>query len=238
MNGSIARPSWGVTPKYARRLYIGVALPRMLYGIDVWCGPPNDPQSGRTAIGSAKVISQLTRIQHSGAIAITGALHTSLTNMLDICAFLLPRLLTVKKWRHHAAVHLSFLPLEHPLYKPVKSSKSINIKRHKSPLHLLFRSTMLDPKRTEKIPAKPCNPAHIGKLPFKVSIAPSKEASILEDRNAQELIRVYSDGSAHEGKVGAAAVLTQTGKPNRTLHYHLGSDSEHHHQKGHFILRQ
>ena len=55
----------------------------------------------------------------------------------------------------------------------------------------------------------------------------SKEASIIEDRNAQDQIRVYFDGSAYEGKVGAATILTQTGKPNRTLHYHLGPNSEH-----------
>src|SRR6266436_3292925 len=33
------RPSWGITPKYARRLYISVALLRILYGADIWCGP-------------------------------------------------------------------------------------------------------------------------------------------------------------------------------------------------------
>jgi hypothetical protein len=31
----IARPSWGVTPKYARRLYLGVALPKILYGVEI-----------------------------------------------------------------------------------------------------------------------------------------------------------------------------------------------------------
>ena len=222
----LTRPSWGVTPKYARHLYIGVALPRVLYGADVWCGPSIDPKFDSSAIASARVINQLTKIQHSGAVAITGALRTSPTDTLDVCAFLLPCLLTVEKWCHRAAVRLSSLPPEHPLYKPVKSIKSRKVRRHKSPLHLIFRSTTFDPKRIEKIPAKPRNPAHIGKLPFKVSIASSKEASILEDRNAQDQIRIYSDGSAHEGKVGAAAILTQTGKPNRTLHYHLGPDSE------------
>ena len=33
----IARPAWGITPKYARRLYISIALPRILYAADVWC---------------------------------------------------------------------------------------------------------------------------------------------------------------------------------------------------------
>jgi Reverse transcriptase (RNA-dependent DNA polymerase) len=73
----ITRPSWGITPKYARQLYIGVALPRILYGADVWCGPPEGEYPGPKDPGSAKVIRQLTSIQHSGAIAITGTLRTS-----------------------------------------------------------------------------------------------------------------------------------------------------------------
>ena len=42
-----------------------------------------------------------------------------------------------------------------------------------------------------------------------------------------EKIRVYSDGSAQEGKVGAAAILICPGKDTRKLHFHLSS-VEHH----------
>jgi hypothetical protein len=35
----LTRPLWGLTPKGARKLYTSVALPRVLYGIDVWCTP-------------------------------------------------------------------------------------------------------------------------------------------------------------------------------------------------------
>src|SRR6266702_1713140 len=31
-----AAPSWGITPKHARRLYISMAIPRILYAVDVW----------------------------------------------------------------------------------------------------------------------------------------------------------------------------------------------------------
>lgn len=223
----IARPNWGITPKYARRLYISVALPRILYGADVWCGPPSAESTSHKDARSAKFIRQLTTIQRSGAIAITGALRTSPTDTLNTCAFLLPAMLIVEKWCYRAAIRLATTPPDHPLYKPVNTSKSRFIKRHRSPLHSLFSHTTFDPKCVEKIPAKPRNPAHVGKLPFKVSIASSKEASITEDRNALDAVKVYSDGSAQDGNVGAAAILICPGHPNRTLHYHLGPESEH-----------
>jgi hypothetical protein len=54
-----------------------------------------------------------------------------------------------------------------------------------------------------------------------------KEALVIANREGKEIIKVYSDGSAQEGKVGAAAVLYCPGKETRSLHYHLGS-VEHH----------
>ena len=138
-----------------------------------------------------------------------------------------PAILNIEKWCHRAAVRLATTLPQHPLYKPVNASKSRHIRRHRTPLHALFHHTSFDPKRVEKIPAKPRNPAQTGKLPFNISIATSKEASIIEDRNALDAVKIYSDGSAQEGKVGAAAVLTHPGKPNRILHFHLGTESEH-----------
>lgn len=223
----ITRPSWGITPKYARRLYIGVALPRILYGSEIWCGPPAGTQAGPKSAGSARVIRQLTTIQRSGALAITGALKTSPTDTIDACAFLTPASKMVEKWCQRAATRLATLPPEHPLHKPVSSSKSRIIRRHKTPIHGLFEQVNFNPKLVEKIPAKPRNPALIGKLPFKVSIANSKEASIQEDRHANENVKIYSDGSEYKGKVGAAAVMMRADVPQRILHYHLGTESEH-----------
>jgi hypothetical protein len=44
---------------------------------------------------------------------------------------------------------------------------------------------------------------------------------------AEQTIQVFADGSAMEGKVGAAATLIRAGKAPRTLHYHLGPAAEH-----------
>jgi hypothetical protein len=67
----LARPSWGLTPALAKRLFIGVATPRILYAFDVW-GLPQVASRGRTAVGSAKAIRVFTSVQRAGALAITG----------------------------------------------------------------------------------------------------------------------------------------------------------------------
>ena len=169
----------------------------------------------------------LTQTQRSGALAITGALCTAPTDTLNACSFLPPAIHTIDKWCHHAALRLASVPPEHPLHKPVKHSTSRYIRRHRSPLHVLFNGYDFDHKRLEKIPFKPRNPASKGKLPFTIRIPHNKEASIEEALRANEKVQVYSDGSATNNRVGAAAILIRPGKPHRTLHLHLGPDSKH-----------
>ena len=140
----IARPSWGVTPKYARRLFNSVALPKILYGVDIWCGPPTAEYPGPKDKGTAKPVRQLTQVQRSGAIAITGALCTAPTDTLNTCSFLPPAIHTIDKWCHRAALRLASAPPEHLLHKPVKHSTSRYIRRHRSLLHDLFDSYDLD----------------------------------------------------------------------------------------------
>ena len=55
----------------------------------------------------------------------------------------------------------------------------------------------------------------------------SKEASKEADAQAPQHIKIYVDGSALEGKVGAAAILTKDGKEILKAHYHLGKAEEH-----------
>jgi len=102
----IARPSWGMTPKYARRLFNSVALPKLLYGVDIWCGPPIAEYPGPKDKGSARPVRQLTQTQCSGATAITGALHTAPTDTLNACAYLPPAIHMIDKWCHRAALRV------------------------------------------------------------------------------------------------------------------------------------
>ena len=225
----IARPAWGITPKYARRLYISVALPRILYAADVWCvstqGKGIRARAG--TLGPAKAIKQIASIQRAGALAITGGLRTTATDALNAHAHLLPAALIVRKWCHLAMTRMATLPEGHPLYKPVKRKRTGRTKRHKGPIHYLARWFETDVNKVEKIPAAARHPSETGKLPFKLSIAENREDSIRETETATEEIQIFSDGSALENKVGASAVLIRKGRHTRTLHFHLGPDTEH-----------
>jgi ribonuclease HI len=146
---------------------------------------------------------------------------------LNAHAHLLPTALMVRKWCHRALTRLTTLPKEHPLYKIIKHRRTGKIKKHQGPIHQLIRWFKPDVINTEKIPPTARNPSKIGKIPVRISIADSREESIEQMENAKEDLQVFSDGSALEGKVGAAAILIHKGRHIETLHYHLRLDKEH-----------
>ena len=222
----VARPSWGLTPKSARKLYIGVALPRILYGLDVWCHPKrNIKVGGKVTIPAAH--RKLATTQREGALAITGGYRTSPTDALNAHAALLPMHHRIERVLHAKAIRMASLPPEHPLHKPIRNAARRQVKRHRAPLHELAQSLPMDPDKIEMVPVVRINPANRSKTPFQVSIPATKEESKNIDRSAREEIKVYTDGSIHRDKVGAAAVMYRKGKRTRTLRLHLGAASDH-----------
>ena len=205
----LTRPTWELTPGNARRLYISVAIPRIYYAIDVWCAPPY--AKGQRQRGTVKITGQLATIQKAGALAITGGMRTSAADALDTTAFLIPTPMLADNWCHRAAVRLAMLPKEHPLHKIVQNKTSGKIMHHKSLLNSLLAAYRHDPKKMEKIPAAQRDPSLQGKLPFRISIAKSRDDSISEAENAREAVQIFTDGSAIDSKVGAAAVLISVG---------------------------
>ena len=224
----IARPSWGITPSYARKLYIGTALPKVLYGVEVWHTPTPEKirKRGGKLRGSVKVTTKLASVQRAGAIAVTGGLRTSPTDTLNALANLLPSEAIIDKWCYRAALRLAALHDKHPLRKPIKRCTRSRVKKHRSPLHLLLRVLDADTRLVAPKAIATHNPAKLVRPPFEVRIPTSKENSKREAQAASEEIQVFTDGSVIEGKVGAAAVLTRPGKDHRFLHYHLGSENE------------
>ena len=102
----IARPSWGATPKYVRRLFIGVALPKLLYGADVWYNPPptNRKAANTGNRGTVRITKKLTSVQRAGALAVTGGLRTSPTNVIDALGNLIPFEQVIEMWCYRVAL--------------------------------------------------------------------------------------------------------------------------------------
>jgi len=221
----LARPTWGLTPENARQLYISIAIPRIIYVIDVWCMPPYT--NGKRQRGMVKIIGKVATIQRAGALAVTGGLRSSATDTLDAMAYFLLAPLLVDKACHRAMLCLATLPKEHPLHRIVNSKTTGKIKRHKSPMSSLLAAYKVDPKKVVKIPTAARDPTLQGELPFDISIAESREDSINEATCADEEVQIFTDGSALNGMVGAAATLTREGNPPRTLHLTLGPKNEH-----------
>jgi len=223
----LTRPTWGITPKFAKQLFTSVALPRVLYAVDLWCTPVNNKYDGPKMVGSARAIKQFTSVQRAGVLAIMGRLRTSPTDTLNASAFLLPASLTIKKWCFRAMVRMATLPRDHPLHKPVNWKRTCSTKRHRGPLQVLANTLSMDAKKMEKIPSTGWNPSKTGELPFRIRIPVDKEALAREAKNASKEIQVFTDGSAQGGKVGASAILIRKDRPDKFLHYHLGPEAEH-----------
>lgn len=223
----LTRPTWGLTPKGARKLYISVALPRIMYGIDVWCTPIHGRNARGSRKGSVNFIKKLTTTQRAGALAVTGGFRTTPTDTLDAHTALLPMEQRVQKICYKAITRMATLPALHPLHKIVKRSARSQVKRHCSPLHALTGIYGINPSEIEEIPPVRIHPKDKGSQIVLIDIPPDKDASKRADANAMEIIKVYSDGSAHDGNVGAAAILKRNGAPDRMIKYHLGPATYH-----------
>jgi len=149
----LTRPLWGITPNYAKCLYTSIALPRVLYTVDIWCTPTNSKHVGPKTVSSAKAIKQITSVQRAGALAITGGLRTSATDALNTSTFLLPALLLIRKWCFRAFIRMATLPKDHPLHKPVNWKRTCMTKKHHGPLQNLANTLGTDTKAMEKIPS-------------------------------------------------------------------------------------
>ena len=223
----VTAPSWGLTPQHARKMFNSVAIPRILYAVDVWGIPKPIEETAANKRNTSTAVSKLASMQRAGALAVTGGLRTTPTDVLDMHAHLMPTHLEIDKICHRAATRIATLPPAHPLYKPAGNCAKRRTNRHKSPLHQLMLNYAAKPQDMETIKPMPRNPALTHTRPFSVNFAKSKDKSVEEDERATEEAKVYTDGSAQEGKVGAAAILIREGKPTRKLHYHLGTSTQH-----------
>ena len=221
----LARTSRGISAKGMRQLYTAIAVPRMSYAAEVWFTLPHKHGvAAKNRTGSVKFTNRLQSAQRKAVITMLGAMRTTAGDVLNTHAFTPPPHLLFLKALTRTATRLVSLPDSHPLRKPVLRAIKRPVKRHRSPLHTLFATTNVRPNRYETVLATRRRRNY--KMLGTVEIDEDKEVAI-EKANCITGLAIFTDGSGHEGKIGAAAVMMQDGRVKKKLTYHLGSEKEH-----------
>jgi len=84
--------TWGLSGQTTRRLYLGVFVPRMVYGAAVWGETVNDRMMKRLLLGA----------QRGALLSVTGAYRTTSTEALPVLAGVLPLDLEARQWGRRA----------------------------------------------------------------------------------------------------------------------------------------
>lgn len=166
-------------------------------------------------------------IHRQACLMITGAMRSTVTDVLEAHLELLPFHLLVDVHIAREATRLCSLPQSHPLYVHVRRATTY-VKRRRSPMHEILAAYNLKPDNIETIEAIRLPPGW--RTPFPVSIAPNKEAAASSELTwaAKPGYRIYSDGSDCDRGVGASAVLYSPGVLEPVvLQYHLGPSERH-----------
>jgi hypothetical protein len=210
-----------------RQLYLAVALPKIMYGIDIWYTPPTKPAGYTRNTGSAGALRGLQKIQRIATLAITGTLRTSPNDFVDAHSGVLPMELALTKACHSALVRSLTLPSTNPMHQVVQEAKRRQPKKYPGPIDNLLKIFGLQNSEVETIrPAvtlKRLGPQH------RIEIYRSREDSINSERLDDADFKIFTDGSGQDGGIGAAAVLYKKGRasPLKSLQAFMGSSRKH-----------
>ena len=97
--------------------------------------------------------------------------------------------------------------------------------RHTSPLYDILNSTGIHTNNLETVNTTTKHPMWCNHV--KTIIAKTREEAEQLAKDDESDIRIYTDGSSHDGGVGAVAVLMQGIHPVKIAKYHLGRDTKH-----------
>jgi len=228
------KPTKGIRGQLMKRLYEGVVIPKMMYAADIWCAGLVAKGRGRrtNSRGARGFMSQMARVQRMATLLITGGMRSSATDILDAHANILPIQQTLRKLCFRSILRIATQPATHPLAKGAQAAFNYcekrqfkGRKRHPSPLHKLMNEFQVNPAKMEKI--LPTRHYPKWEADVETHIAHSAEEAIIEDEEATEDWRVYSDGSAVEEGVGAAAVLMRGEEEVMERRFYLGTREEH-----------
>ena len=204
----LSRPTMGMPPRYMRLLYKVIDVARMLYAADVFLTPTTGQAGGTKVRGSMGITKRLARVQRMASMLITGAMHSTATDVLDAHADLLPFPLLVNQICLRSITRLATLPNMHPLYKHVRKMRRY-VKRHSAPLHDLLHALGISPDEVETISLFRWALGWERDVEMRKTVG--KEAAYREGVGSKAGTKVFTDRSDIDGEVGAAAILSKNG---------------------------
>ncbi|EUC61565.1 reverse transcriptase from transposon X-element protein, putative [Rhizoctonia solani AG-3 Rhs1AP] len=224
----VCRVKHGLKPSSARRLHDSVFLAKVTYAADLWWEPASLKEEGKKRKGAVGFTKHLQSAQRTVALAITGALRTSPTDLLIAHAGVYPIELELRRASHRAAIRLAGIPASHPLREKInQEAGQLNRKlTHESSIRKILVNYSIDPAHFATNP-------HSNRLPpaarlLNPYIAPGgKEAAIDDEKGCSSSIKIFTDGSMMGGHVGAAAVLYRDGREVAAMKRYVGTDKEH-----------
>ena len=220
------RPSSGIRPTEAAKLYNAVIVPRICYASDVWYTPPSKGTRGGRRQGSIHFTNRIESIQRQAAIAITGAMRTVAGDAAIVHANIKPIALQLRENGLKSYARILTRPASHPLHHATVKTARRPVKNHRTALHRLAADSAVVPTNIEKILTANVGPNE--RSPYEVRIADDKDEAIRWDEEiANEGTMIYTDGSCFKGMVGAAAVLYTNGTKQESLGYQLGTGHLH-----------
>ena len=146
---------------------------------------------------------------------ITGAMKTTAMDALEVMANLLPFHMLVDKHRHRAALRLATLPVSHPLHKPVRNAANKLVKRHPTLLHDLMHRYGIKPEKIETIETIRFDTRWTPSVMTEIIMDPDKAIESILNNNPD--VKVFTDVSGMENRIGASAALYRRGRLKASL---------------------
>ena len=222
------KTSRGIKARMMKKLYEGVAVPKMLYAVDVWGAGMVEKGRGKKddGWGACGFRKKMELVQRLAAIHIMGGMRSTATDTLFAHTDLQPIPILLRQHCSRAALRMATLPLSHPLHKHIISTYH-HRKHHKSPLHKLTNAFHLNPQKFETI--GPVQHSTKWTPDVCISVKPDKIEAETQDIKAESIhdVCLYSDGSGYKGRIGAVAVLRRGGEKVEEMRFELGSMKNH-----------